>query len=195
MRKRLFIPTVLLGQDNQGDLLELTVDSTVFFNDNSFKSLVGCHLDAAIEIASRVLPLLPKPKRKSCLYLVNPNPYLSNSKGAGLGLVLALFMLEKQCPHQVLIVTGILDGSTGKNDISIADSGNLNLRLSAAMALGPQQQATPFLVPANSTVDSELVEKLARFSIFVCPVRTLTEALKYCLSPLPNSVFSQGALI
>jgi hypothetical protein len=192
MGKRLFVPAVVLGREMRGDLLEFSVEPGGFFNGDCFKPLRGSHLGQAIDVARRALRLVSKPRRKSYLYLVNPMPPVSNSTGAALGLALAAFMCEKQCPHQNIIATGLLDGKAENGDMTISDSGNLDARLCAALALGRQAQATPFIVPAGVELDQSIVQLLAQANIFICPARTLRQALDYCLFPLPEKIGRQG---
>lgn len=192
MRKRLFVPIVVLGRETRSDLLEFSVEPGGFFGGDCFKALRGSHLGRAVDVARRALRLMSNPRRKSCLYLVNPTPPVSNSTGAALGLALAAFMCEKQCPHQNMIATGLLDSETDNCDMIISDSGNLDARLCAALALGRQAQATPFIVPAGVDLDQNTVQRLAQANIFICPARTLRQALNYCLFPLPEKIGRQG---
>jgi hypothetical protein len=195
VRKRVFIPAVSLGQEKHIDLLEFSVDEPSLFGSSSYKSLEGCHLEAAIALVEQALIKLPKPKQKCQLFMVNPAPYLSNAKGAALGLLLALYMREKQCPHESLIVTGSLVAAADKQSFIISDSGNLDLTLSAALSLGVQQQPTLYLIPDSVGFKTKLLEDLAKLNIFVRKISSLNDALRFCLTLFPSGLIPFGAIV
>lgn len=195
MRKTVFIPLFALRGEGESSLLELIIERTARFHRPSpdFGHLHSHGLRIAISSAvaalrasglvrtrSRLAGLRctePAPAgASSMLYLANPEPGLSNAKGAALGVAMSLLMYDGRCSLQRLIATGHLqaDGAiTGGADA-------LATKLESAIPLGYQPEPLPFLVPSSALMrasrPNHMISALSRLNIQVRPVADLTEA-------------------
>lgn len=190
MRKVVFIPVVALAGTPKHYLLELIIEAAEWRLNAQpqFHYLKGHGLKAAIKSAERVMAQVKKritlwPSRAPLLYLANPFPGLSNTRGATLGIVMGLLMYNGLCNCNRLMVTGIINSTTH----TVEPATDLTDELTSAMALGYQEQSLLFIVPILINPDvivvkrhTELVHRLATLNIRVSPVQTLREAIAAC---------------
>ncbi len=186
-RKSVLIPVVALSRELPGRLLEIVVERRPRVSAQAgradFDALVGNGLGSAVVAATRALqgptqlmwPNVGFPR----MYLANPMPALSNSEGAALGVALGTLMHSGICRCERMLASGKLS----EDAQVLTSSDSLRDKLATALALGPQTDTVPFLVPADARITAEvesLTEELAALNIAVKGVQTLSEAVAFC---------------
>jgi len=182
MRKFALIPVVNLGSDLKVVFLEI-MSEPAYFGRWDFQNVKNSGLTKEVATTEKILTILNVSKiAPSCLYLSH---HLSNinSLSISLGLTLAAFLQQQNCPYHKIIAIGEVD--INNPQLTISGGQYFETQIKAVLALGVQPYKVAFFVPAHllNNTDQDLVQRLAALNIELKEVVTLKEAIT-CLTKL-----------
>jgi hypothetical protein len=176
MRKFILIPVVNLGIKPKGIFLEIISESANFGGVN-FQDLKNSGLAKEVTMTEAILNRLNHPKiSANHLYLSYYLPNL-NSHSISLGLTLAVFLQQRNCPYHKVIAIGEID--IHSSDLSISGGHYFETQITAILALGKQPYLVALFIPSYllNGIAGALVNRLAELNFEVKAVITLDEAL------------------
>lgn len=178
MIKHLLIPLVVFGGEPRGELLELYIEPRCFKPRSCFDALRSAGLDAGLALAQDASQRLGLQAGRGMIYVAGPQPFLSNSKGAAAGLVLASLMAGSACRYSTLIVSAELSPEKGGYDLRY--NGFWNEKLTTMLTLPVQAQVTPLILAEETPLSGTQKALLAACNIRPYLFGSLAEAVELC---------------